>query len=352
MNLELVLSLLGLSILFYRSKPLRRDFKFKPAQDLPLVSIIVPCRNEEKNVGALLTSLNRSTYPRIEIIVVDDSSTDSTVVVAKSFSKVNVLSADPKPSGWAGKNWACWTGALKAQGEILLFTDADTVHGDGLIRAVGFLTANKADLISAPPFHLCKLWWEKYLGFFHLLPLLVTAYGDQPKPGRVFAIGQYMLCTNESYFKAGGHKAIAQSLVDDIDLATLWMKNDYIYKVIPDFSLYQVQMYSSFKEFLLGWKRLLRLGLQRSKFATTLELILVFNLFLAVQSFQTLAAAFAGVLIVALAQRKNGNFNLLGAVLIPLNIILFTFITATSLLDVLRAKKIQWKEREYSASET
>ncbi|UOF00046.1 glycosyltransferase [Bdellovibrio reynosensis] len=316
------------------------------------MSIIIPCRNEEKNIGTLLTSLSKSTYPQLEIIVVDDSSSDNTAVVAKSFSQVKVLSAESKPAGWVGKNWACWTGALKAQGELLLFTDADTIHNDGLANAVSFFTLKKADLISAPPFHQCKLWWEKFLGFFHILPLLVTAYGDQPKPGRVFAIGQYMLCTKQSYFKTGGHKAIAQSLVDDIDLATLWMKEGYVYHVMPDFNLYQVQMYSSFKEFLLGWKRLLRLGLQRSSVLATLELLLIFNLFLAARDVKTLGAAAAGILLVALVQRKNGRFYLIGALLVPLNIILFTFITATSLLDVLRAKKIQWKEREYSNSET
>src|SRR5687768_2823498 len=88
-----------------------------------LVSVIVPVRNEESNIGPLLKSLMQSSEPFYEIIVVDDNSSDRTVSIAAQFN-VTILNAGKRPEGWAGKNWACHVGAQAASGEYLLFTDA------------------------------------------------------------------------------------------------------------------------------------------------------------------------------------------------------------------------------------
>ena len=104
----------------------------------PEVSIIVPARNEEVCLGDCLLSLVSQTGVTFEIIVVDDHSTDRTRQIAESFVGVRVISSDPLPEGWTGKNNAVVTGAREARGEWLLFTDADTVHLPGsLARARG-----------------------------------------------------------------------------------------------------------------------------------------------------------------------------------------------------------------------
>src|SRR5215468_5514150 len=97
----------------------------------PTVSVIVPARNEEASLGACLDSLIAQTGISMEIIVVDDESTDSTRAIAKSFLGVRVIDPGPPPPGWIGKNNAVAAGAREATGPWLLFTDADTVHKHG-----------------------------------------------------------------------------------------------------------------------------------------------------------------------------------------------------------------------------
>src|SRR5579863_6829611 len=103
----------------------------------PIVSVIVPARDEEATLKACLESLVRQTEVGFEVILVDDGSTDGTRAVARSFPEVRIVDSGPLPAGWSGKNNALVAGAKRAQGEWLLFTDADTVHRLGsLARSV------------------------------------------------------------------------------------------------------------------------------------------------------------------------------------------------------------------------
>src|SRR3982074_3270955 len=112
----------------------------------PAVSVIVPARNEEACLGACLESLVVQTGVSLEIIVVDDHSTDRTREIARSFTGVRVVEAGPLPEGWTGKNNAVAAGAREARGQWLLFTDADTVHLSGsLARGVAEAQARPAD---------------------------------------------------------------------------------------------------------------------------------------------------------------------------------------------------------------
>ncbi|MBD0360026.1 MAG: glycosyltransferase family 2 protein, partial [Nitrososphaeraceae archaeon] len=101
-------------------------------KNFPKVSIILPARNEEKYIARCLDSLLRQDYPNFEIIAINDSSTYRTEVIMQHYAardpRILVVDAKPKPDGWAGKNWACYQGYLRATGNLLLFTDADTVH--------------------------------------------------------------------------------------------------------------------------------------------------------------------------------------------------------------------------------
>ena len=115
----------------------------RAAADAPFVSVIVPARNEALNIEACVGSLTASRYPAFEVIVVDDESEDGTGRLARSLSpgnarRLHVIDGEELPPGWLGKPWACRQGAAAAAGELLLFTDADTVHGPELLgRAVG-----------------------------------------------------------------------------------------------------------------------------------------------------------------------------------------------------------------------
>ena len=342
------LSVAGLLVLLYRLQPWRRLQPPLTSRE-PFVSIIVPSRNEEKNLPPLLTSLESLDYKRYEVIVVDDNSTDQTFAVASGYQFANVVRAPAKPDGWAGKNWACWQGAGIAKGELLLFTDADTVHArDSLRKAVAAFEAERAEIMSAPPFHECRNFWEKLLGAFHLFPLIVTSYRQKPSSERLFAIGQYLMFTSESYRALYGHSAVKASLAEDIDLAHLWRHQGCRYLVYPYSGLYSVQMFGSFREFWNGWRRLLRLGLGRSHIGSIMEIAVVLHCLSF--GFGTGGAwpFFIGLLIVAWTQRQTGRFALVGALASPISCFLFIALSLAAVVDRVFNKQIVWRGRAYS----
>ena len=350
MDFGIVLSLLGLIVLLYRLKPWERAQAVAVDGASDLISIIVPCRNEEKNLPRLLDSLKALTSANFEILVVDDDSSDATYAVAESLG-AKVLRAGPKPDGWVGKSWACWQGARVASGRYFLFTDADTEHRPGsLAQAMSFLRKGRHDLISAPPYHLCESGWDRLLGTFHLLPLIATAFRHEPSAARLFSIGQYLLFSREAYFQVGGHERIKQSLVEDIDIAKIVVASGLSYGVYPAPTLYGVQMYSTPASFWVGWRRLLRLGFKRTPPLAVLELICVFQLLLFGLLFSP-PAAFAfflvGLFSIALSQRKSGNFSSWAVVLAPLNVALFIALSGAALVEVLMRRDVQWHGRVY-----
>lgn len=339
-----LLSFLGLAVLLWRTQAWRhpKNLQLDP-QSLPKVSIIVPCRNEESNVSDLLYTLTSLKGINSEIILVDDDSTDQTVAIAKRFN-IQVVHAPQKPPNWVGKSWACWHGANAATGEILFFTDADTRHGQtSLHQALSFMASKKADLISAPPFHLCKNAYEKFLGLFHILPMVAASFNNSKNPNRLYAIGQYLLFQREAYFHIGGHQTVANSLTEDIDLAKAVLNSGLNYAIFPDSSLYQVQMYNDFRSFFQGWKRLLRLGMKKVGMVSFIEITLVFHLFT-----QPSIAMIFGVGILAWLQKKHGAFSMAGAPLAILSVLLFTCLSIAALMDSILKRKVTWRKRSYA----
>ena len=127
----------------------------------PLVSVIIPARNEEASLGQCLESLVSQAGVAFEILVVNDHSSDRTAEIAASFAGVRVIQAGPLPQGWTGKNNAVACGTREARGEWLLFTDADTVHRPGsLARAVAEAKENKAEMLSYSPEQIAVTFWE------------------------------------------------------------------------------------------------------------------------------------------------------------------------------------------------
>ena len=121
--------------------------------NFPPVSIILPVRNQARTVGDCVSSLVGLEYPNKEIIVVDGGSTDGTRELVQKFShEITLVDEEPLPVGWVGKNWACHLGYKKSRGELLLFTDGDSVHAiDSLTRSVNYLRAENADLVTLAP---------------------------------------------------------------------------------------------------------------------------------------------------------------------------------------------------------
>lgn len=341
--LDVILFLAGLAIFLWRTRPWLKAHYGRPMPVAErLVSVVVPCRNEENNILPLVQSLKALTGVRTEIIIVDDQSADRTLELARQ-SQVQVIQAPEKPEGWVGKSWACYQGAQVAQGEFILFTDADTRHRpESLAAALSYLEQEEAELLSAPPYHRCLNWWERGLGLFHLLPMIAARFPCADNSDRLYAIGQYLLFSKEAYLASGGHQAVSQSLTEDIDLAKNILRSNRRYTIYPEAKLYEVQMYDDAAEFWHGWKRLLRLGMRKVTPLAFAEVILMFCLF-----FQFNALVLASVIALAIVQRKHGAFSVWGALLAPLSLILFASLSLAGLLETLKKKRIVWQGRDY-----
>ena len=198
---------------------------------LPFVSVIVPARNEAHNIAACVRSLGASDYPGFEVIVVDDRSDDGTGAVARAVetgraARKIVVDGAPVPHGWFGKQWACWQGVQEARGEILLFTDADTLHGELLMaRAVAGLHRDGADCLTIIGRQRMDSFWERLVQpqIFGLLALRYPLMGREPLDQRrwrsAIANGQYLLFQRASYQEIGGHVAVRYEAAEDLRIA-------------------------------------------------------------------------------------------------------------------------------------
>jgi 4,4'-diaponeurosporenoate glycosyltransferase len=210
------------ALLLARVPTLRRPTADGTAGLPPAVSIVVPARNEERTLPILLTSLRELDTAPHEVIVVDDSSSDATAAVAAAHG-ATVLAAASPPAGWAGKPWACHTGAEAATGTHLLFLDADTWLGpDALGRLLGEHAA-QGGLLSVQPHHRTERAYEQLSAFFNITSMMGTgAFAVGGTARGAMAFGPCLLSTVADYRTVGGHAAVRGEVVDDVRLARLY----------------------------------------------------------------------------------------------------------------------------------
>jgi chlorobactene glucosyltransferase len=194
---------------------------------LPLISVLIPARNEESNIGACLESLQRQDYPDYEILVLDDDSSDNTSAIveeiAASDPRVRLLRGSPLPEGWAGKTFACHQLASQARGSWLLFTDADTVHSPSVLRdALAYAHNHSLSLLSGLPLQRTVSLSQKvvipalYFVILSCFPLWWLQGSKKPKPG--LAIGQFLFVSASDYHEIGGHEAVKSRIIEDVCL--------------------------------------------------------------------------------------------------------------------------------------
>jgi 4,4'-diaponeurosporenoate glycosyltransferase len=191
-----------------------------PADERPAVSVVVPARDEEATLRPLLASLVRERRPGDEVLVVDDHSTDATAEVATEGG-ARVIGAPALPDGWAGKPWACATGAGQARGPLLVFLDADARLETGGLDRLAALTVARPGLVSLQPFHLVPRPVERLAAVCDLVAVMgtlaFTPLGDRVRPRGAF--GPCLATTVDDYRRAGGHAAVRDAVLDDAALA-------------------------------------------------------------------------------------------------------------------------------------
>jgi glycosyltransferase involved in cell wall biosynthesis len=207
----------------FRQSPMLESFDRTSVSRFPKVSVIVPARNEGRYIARCLDSLLGQDYPNFEIIAINDSSTDGTGEIMKAYAandlRVMHIDASPKPEGWTGKNWACYQGFLRARGELLMFTDADSKHLPSTMSlAVGHLMSENLEALTAVPRLICNDFWTKMT-----LPVLATFLHTRFSPIRVndpntktgYFFGSFFIITRSTYEAIGTHEGVKEELVED-----------------------------------------------------------------------------------------------------------------------------------------
>jgi chlorobactene glucosyltransferase len=265
----IVLAWLGRWLLLCYRKPeipmLRYDAPGVPGEDARFVSIIVPARNESANIRSCLTSLLALDYPRFEVIVVDDRSTDDTADIVRELARdddrLRLLQVDELPSGWTGKTHALQCGVERAKGGWLLFVDADTtLHRRNLRVLLGYAMKENADLVSLIPGQRCESFWEKVVQPVAGITLMVYYWlpkvNSADHRSSAFANGQYILIKRRAYVELGGHEAVRGELLEDIALARKVKSMGGSIRVAMTPLLTVTRMYTSLREIVRGWSRI------------------------------------------------------------------------------------------------
>jgi 4,4'-diaponeurosporenoate glycosyltransferase len=247
MLIFLVISLVLWSAGLYLGVRLVRDTRCgrESGKALSEVSIIIPARNEEKNLPRLLQSLQGEPEFIQEIIVVDDDSTDATEEVATDLG-ARVVRAGALPEGWRGKAWACHQGAAAATGQHLLFLDADTWFQPGSLRSI--LRLYPGGAFSVGPWHKVEKIYEHLSLFFNLNMALGTV------PDALF--GQMLLVDRASYEAAGGHERVKGQVLENLMLAAHFRHGGIPVRSTLGRSRFCFRMYpDGIAELIRGWRK-------------------------------------------------------------------------------------------------
>jgi len=237
----------------------------------PLVSILIPARNEEHRIGVCIGSLLAQSHTAIEVLVLNDHSTDGTEAVVRDLaardSRVCVIQGKALPEGWTGKGWACQQLGDQARGEWLLFTDADTRHAPlAVASALHEAVQGRRDLLSLWPRQLALTWSEiMVIPFVHVLLLFFLPHW---MPGRSRSLGaangQFLLFKRKSYREIGGHEAVKGHLVDDVALAREMKVRGLRLANLDGSDLVECRMYENAGQLWEGFTKNLRAGCEGS----------------------------------------------------------------------------------------
>lgn len=243
---------------------LRKARRGKQPPNLPFVSVLVPARNEEKNIARLVNSLSAQDYPNFELLILDDESTDATPAILDSLAKskpgLRVLHGAPAVGRLKGKNWACAQLASQAAGEVLFFTDADTVYAPNALRELmACLQRENADFLTGFPRQLLGSCGEKLLvPFFSWASLCLISFWLSYRlhwKALAVGIGQVMIFRREAYEKIGGHAGLQDEIVDDRALAQKVIAAGLRWRAVHLSDLISCRMYTSNKEALEGFTK-------------------------------------------------------------------------------------------------
>jgi hypothetical protein len=238
---------------------------------LPRLSLCVPARDEVANIGACVRAALAQDHPDVEVIVIDDGSSDGTaeeaLAAAGGDPRVRVIRNDPPPAGWAGKPWACARAAREATGAQLCFVDADVrLAPDAARRAAGVLVERRLGLLSLFGSWELVSFWERAaipaIGWF-IRGATDIEKVNRPAAAEAFANGQFILVDRASYEAHGGHGLVAAEVLEDVRLARALKQRGVAIGLYAAPWAFRVRLYRSLGEILAGYGKNLYEGMDR-----------------------------------------------------------------------------------------
>ncbi len=337
----------------------------------PLVSILIPARNEEFNIKRCINSLIKQDYPNIEILALDDNSGDNTPLIVKKLekkdSRVKLIVGKPLKGGWLGKSYACWQLSKYAKGKYLVFTDADTLHFKNSISSIiGCLIHNNLDGLSVIPRQIMVNLHERmvitwvHFGILSLFPLLLMKKTKNPLFST--ANGQCLLFKKEVYKKIGGHRSIRTKILEDIHISKQVKRCGYKFMIFDGSKNIHCRMYRRFGELITGFSKFMFAAFDFHTFTLAVVILIISALYLfpfilfplgilifdwpnAVINLIIIQIFIILLMRIIMAIRLKGRVS--DTFLHPLSMVYLILICINSVFQTKLGRGVRWKDRRY-----
>jgi hypothetical protein len=349
------------------------------------VAVLIPARNEERNIGGCVESVLDSRGVGIEVLVLDDASTDRTGEIVREIAlrdaRVRLIDAQELPRGWNGKQHACWMLAQQTDAPLLLFLDADVrILPEMVTRCVGEMRARRVALLSGFPRQIMDGWVEKMLlPLIHFVLLGLLPMGRMRKTTKVAyaaGCGQFFLAEREAYFTCGGHAAIRDTRQDGLRLPEEFRRHGLRTDLVDLTELAEVRMYESASAVWMGLAKNAMEGMGAPKRIVPVTILLlmgqvlpvvaavfwlavcVSNAFvgatfddrrMAVMVSSLLALAVVGSYLPRLIAVRRFKQPWMSAVLHPVVILMLLGIQWYALTRQMLGRPVAWRDRSYSS---
>jgi chlorobactene glucosyltransferase len=339
-----------------------------------LVSVLIPARNEYGNIKRCINSLLRQDYPNLEILVLDDNSTDGTTEIVSELSKkdkrIKLYHGKPLPEGWLGKSFACYQLSEYARGDYLVFVDADTLHfPNSISSSIACLLKYRVDALSVFAKQITVSIHERMtvpFASFMILGFLPLSLIRKAKSALFCtAIGQFMLFKKETYKAIGGHRSVKSEILEDVIISKKVKRAGYRFMIFDGRNNLYCRMYHNFREVIRGYSKVLFPAFDFSISMISAAIVFVTAVYLMPFVMLPLSILFSWpgvfiniitiqiifIMITRIILAFRFKMKVIDVFLHPLSVIYIISIAVNSLFQFKFATGVNWKGRVYNIFE-
>jgi glycosyltransferase involved in cell wall biosynthesis len=336
---------------------------------LPFISIIFSALNEERDIEDALKTMLALQYPKFEIIAINDRSTDRTPAILNHYQAqyphlLRAIHVETLPEGWLGKNHALHTGAKQAKGDWLLFTDADVLMKEDLLKkTISYSVETNTDHLTIFEHHIRHPFWLKVFYLAHYL-----TYSLIIKPWRIryawskksLGHGSFNLVTKKSYITCGGHQAIAMECLDDLKFGKLLKQHGFQQDTVDGRDYIEREWYKTLGEMIHGLKKNSFAFYEYRIFPTLRDIVFAFAFYLwpiiaifactgSIRLINIVNVALTLYMSVYVA--KQYRLETKFAIFYPFSILILLYTILNSVVSIYANNGVIWRDTHYSLEE-